>query len=82
MGPGEFMCGTWWFIPMIFCGIMIIACLFVIGRRGICGGYRHGSYRCSCGGATGESPRDILKLRYARGEISKEELESLSKDLS
>ena len=29
-----------------------------------------------------ESPMDILKKRYARGEITKEEFEERSKDLS
>ena len=33
-------------------------------------------------GLTSESPLDILKKRYARGEISKEELENMKKELS
>ncbi len=33
------------------------------------------------GGSTGESPVDVLKKRYARGEISKEEFEEKKGDI-
>ena len=50
MGPEQFMCGNWWFIPMIFCGIMMIACLLFFAR----GRFSHwcgpGSWPCCCSG--------------------------------
>ena len=33
------------------------------------------------GGSPGETPLDIAKRRYARGEITKEEFEELKRDL-
>ena len=37
--------------------------------------------RPSGGGSNGETPLEILKKRYARGEISREEFERMKKDL-
>ncbi|MEW6501810.1 MAG: SHOCT domain-containing protein [Thermodesulfobacteriota bacterium] len=48
--------------------ILIVAVLYLLfGRRG---------------GQGQESALDILKKRYARGEISKEEFEQIKKDLT
>jgi putative membrane protein len=49
--------------------ILIVAVLYLLfGRRG--------------GGQDQESALDILKKRYAKGEISKEEFEQIKKDLT
>ena len=37
--------------------------------------------RGSLGGSQGDSPLEIAKRRYARGEISREEFETLKRDL-
>lgn len=37
--------------------------------------------RTTLGAASGESPLDILKARYAKGEITKEQFDSIKRDL-
>ena len=82
MYPGEhFWWGGWWMFPMAMPIIMIMVALvvvyFLFGR----GGYRPPWDRYPSGRDT-ETPLDILKKRYARGEIKKEEFEQMKKDLS
>ena len=82
MYPGEhFWWGGWWMFPMAMPIIMIIVALvvvyFLFGRSG----YRPPWDRYPSGRET-ETPLDILKKRYARGEIKKEEFEQMKKDLS
>jgi putative membrane protein len=82
MYPGEhFWWGGWWMFPMAMPIIMIIVALvvvyFLFGRSG----YRPPWDRYPSGRET-ETPLDILKKRYARGEIKKEEFDQMKKDLS
>lgn len=37
--------------------------------------------RTALGASTGESPLDILKARYAKGEITKEQFDAIKRDL-
>ena len=69
----------WWgggFLMMILWTILIIALLIWVIRmiqgRGSGPGWRTGS----------ETPMEILKKRYARGEINKEEFDRMKKDLT
>ncbi|MFA5180449.1 MAG: SHOCT domain-containing protein [Syntrophales bacterium] len=70
--------GGWW--PMMHGGfggifmwiifIVLIGLLIYLLARGVKGGAR-----------TSESPVEILKKRYARGEITKEDFERMRKDI-
>ena len=78
MGPGHHWWGDpWWhggmwIGPIIMLTIMLVVVYFLFGRRGREAPWTHeGS----------ETALDILKKRYARGELSKEEFDQVKKDL-
>ncbi len=73
MGPGM-MWGWWgigWIFMIIFWGLLIVGLIFLI--RYLIGAPKTGKSE--------ESALDILKKRYARGEINKEEFEQKKRDL-
>lgn len=57
-----------WILFLIVIGVV----LYVVIR---------GAQSSSTGGASGETPLDILKKRYAKGEITKDQFEQMKKDL-
>ena len=66
----------WWIFPLIMIVGMIIMFFLFFGRRG------GRSSWCGFGDQKDtETPLDILKKRYAKGEISKEEFDRIKKDL-
>lgn len=79
MGQEYFWWGPMWFFPMVMPIVMVLVlvlCLyFLFGRGGI---KPPGEAPL---GKDGDSALDILKKRYARGEITKEEYEQIKKDI-
>jgi len=69
-----------WVFPMfmpIFWIVIIGLCLyFIFGRRGAHKPWEPGR------SPEGDTALDILKTRYAKGEISKEEFEQMKRDIS
>lgn len=77
MGPGMMGGYGWgWFMPIImilFWGLIIWAIVELV--RGTTG------YRSGDPSGRSDTALDVLKKRYARGEISKEEFEDKKKDI-
>jgi uncharacterized membrane protein len=64
------MMGFWLIVPLLLIGAVVA---FVLGLR---------PQTNQTGSAqTGQSPEEILKARYARDEISREEYEQMRRDL-
>jgi len=76
-GPHCFWGSGMWVVPLICLLVMVLVAAFFLFRRGCCG-WPEGFHQPG-GGA--EDPLDILKGRYARGEITKEQFEQMKKDL-
>lgn len=83
------VCGPWfgpWFVfPIIGLVLMVVVLFVVFGPRGPLahfggrGGWGEPPDR---GASGGESALDILKRRYARGEITREQFEQMRRDVS
>lgn len=76
MGPDHFGWGGGWMFPMIMPIILIIIALIVVYLL-----FGRGGARSSGENTKPESAMDLLKKRYARGEITKEEFDQMKKDL-
>jgi putative membrane protein len=61
-------------------GFGLLVTLAIVGAIAYALGWRP-QFTQSGPGKTGETPLEILKARYARGEISREEYEKMRQDL-
>ncbi len=66
----------WFYVIPILIAIMLVACL-LCARRCM---RRMGT--CCCSTAAEETPLDVLKRRFASGEISKEQFEEMKEDIA
>jgi putative membrane protein len=80
MNPEYFWSGGMWIIPVFMAVVMLAALYLIFGR---------GGWRGPCGRGDdlparkdSESASDILKKRYAKGELSKEEFDRMKQDIA
>lgn len=76
----DFNSGLMWFIPLICMGIFLV--LFLTFRKGGVGPFSCRSGQFNNSDNKNSSAIDILKNRYAKGEISKEEFDRVKRDIT
>ncbi len=81
MGPGCFGWHGMWIIPIIICIVMLIVCSHFFGRGCFRPPWLQDSDKNKSDSTGSETAMDILKKRYAKGEITKEEFEQIKKEI-
>ncbi len=82
MGPGMCWGTGMWIFPIIGLVIFLFV-IYLVFTRVFTGGGPFCGWGGQGGGSTGpQSPMDVLKMRYAKGEIGREEFERMKKDIS
>ena len=79
MWPG--MMGGWGFPLMGGIGMLLFWLLIIGGVVWLAQSVAHGVGPLGAGAPPSESPLDILKRRYARGEINQDQFEQMKRDL-
>ena len=80
MGPDNFWGSGMWMFPIV----MMIICLFAFGvfrRRGCKPPWSQDPGGHHSESPDSETPLEILKKRYAKGEVTKKEFDQMKKDL-
>lgn len=81
MGPVYFWWGGMWIMPIIMLIVFVIVLYLIFGRGGFRPPWWYESERDHNRGENPETPLDILRRRYANGEINKEQFEQMKKDI-
>jgi putative membrane protein len=81
MRPGFVGGFAWPFFLLRGLGGLLFWALIIVGIILVVGALARGTPRPNAGVVTGESPLDILKRRYAKGEISKEQYDEMRQTL-
>jgi|TARA_R110000851_G_scaffold90139_1_gene196659 putative membrane protein len=85
MGPEHFGWGGWWVfpvaMPLVMIFLLVIVLYIVFGRGGSRPSWWNSSQGPSNRNENSESAMEILKKRYAKGEITREEFEQIKNDL-
>lgn len=85
MGPEHFWWGGWWIfpvvMPLVMIAVLVTLLYFVFGGGGFRGPRWHDSDARPSQPKDSETAIEILRKRYARGEINREEFEQIKEDL-
>lgn len=85
MGPEHFGWGGWWIfptmMPLLMILVVVVMLYFLFGRGRPKPPWRNNSDRSSGHSRDSETDMEVLKKRYAKGEITREEFEQIKKDL-
>ncbi len=73
-GIGMLLMGLFWIL--VIGGIVWLIVTLTRGNQG-----RSPSQVLTAGAPTGQTPLDVLKARYAKGELTKEQFEEMKRDL-
>lgn len=76
--------GPWLVFPLVGLVLIIVVLFLVFGPSGLFAhfaGRGRGDSANRFEGRADESPLDILKRRYARGEITREQFEQMRRDI-
>jgi len=81
MWQGEFWSSGMWIFPLLMMIIMLIIVSRIFGPGNFRSPWGQGGDKHKGEEASEETPMELLKKRYAKGEIGKDEFDQMKKDL-